>query len=87
MKVEFVRKHYQSMNLKKIQDADFRIKPTSTGGYAVVYPGEGTRYFINRRGTKMECTCPGYKYRGQCKILLSYIAANYPDSIQFIKEY
>lgn len=63
------------MNLKRlkdsilrIEDADFKIVPKD-GSYAVVYPDEGVRYWINQRGGKWVCSCPGCKHRGTCKHL------------------
>lgn len=46
---------------------EFLLKKTSTGGYGVVYPGEGIRYWLNQRGGKWTCSCPGYTHRGKCK--------------------
>lgn len=46
---------------------EFLLKKTSTGGYGVVYPNEGVRYWLNQRGGKWTCGCPGFQHRGKCK--------------------
>lgn len=62
------------MNLRRvfdtlrISDADFKVIPKN-GSYAVVYPDEGVRYWINQRGGKWVCNCPGSRHRGTCKHL------------------
>lgn len=59
------------MNLKRIFKRIFDAQEfelvSKNGSFAVVYPGEVVRYWINKRGAQWVCTCPGFKYRGTCK--------------------
>lgn len=40
------------------------VQPKSSWEFA---GSKGNKYFVTKDGTSYNCTCPGYKYRGECR--------------------